>query len=1026
MLSNNIINSFLGGASVVDLNRDVLVYLLDCVSIEAEKKLFLEFDSSKAAKSFYDYCFDYKDNLFLYYPTEDTLGSVPGFIPESVRYRKEALLSLHNPKFNNVCIGTRGSFNSKDIPRNTQSSISKLTFNVGQDVEMDYISSFLTRWGYDRVNTASQPGSYSKRGDVLDVFPPHLQNPIRVLFNFDKIEAITLYNPTSQRSIKTLNHIGISDIKKNEEVIDNIRLLDVFSSPLVVEVAVKKGLYSLRKNNNKLEIPFEELTYRNSTFKSRVSELRKYKENGFSFIIFGQNESESIFPDMSFDFSWRKENLNQGFVLTKSKVVCVSSRQFLNTKYNKTKWVSSYVERDKEIGFSDISNMKKGDFIVHRSFGVGVFLGLTVQQSNNKTKEILEIEYNNNSLVSVSIDRLNLIHKYVGSSNKPKINSLGSKRWGSELKKTRKAVSLVASELLSLYSKKENLRTFNYIKEDDLDGVLKDSFPFIETKDQGKAINDVFMDMNSKKPMDRLICGDVGFGKTEVALRSVFKAALSSKQSLFLCPTTILADQHYISCKERLGHLGVKISLLSRFKSKREQKLIVEEIKMNKVDVVIATHRALSKDVSFPNLGLLVIDEEHRFGVNHKEKIRAIKKNVDVLTLTATPIPRTLQQSLVGIRAVSLIQTPPKSRKPIETSVRYFDWEVAFSHINVELRRGGQVFFLQNDIKSIFLYQQKIQKRFSNFSVESLHGKMPPSEMEEKILSFFDGAIDVLVCTTIIESGLDIPNANCIIINDAQNFGLSQLYQIRGRVGRGERQARCLLFVPQLKLKNEASERLRTLEELTNLGSGYDISLKDLEIRGAGSLFGYKQSGHVSNVGFELYCEMLKDELSKVDKDIKTILKEPVITFYGDSYFDQDYIKDNSQRLFFYNKISKTSTIKNLKSVKEELFDRFGPIKGVAKNLFFLSEIRLLFSNTLVSKIEIMKDSLTFTLGDIDKEQDPLILINSLSCLEKDFSCQVRFKETVGELFVFTVSQTRNLKDVLRFVGRLFSSSEFV
>ena len=1028
MFHKSIITSFLEHQNISGFNKDVLVCFLDYISKRCEKKMFLEFDSHQKAKNFYDYCFDYKEGLFLFYPSQDVFEIVPGFISEAERFRKEAILSLYDPKKRSICIGTNKSFYAKEIPKNTEKTISRIVFKLNQFVEIDFVSSFLIRWGYKRLNTTIQPGSYSKRGDVLDIFPPNLQNPIRVLFNFDKVEKITLFDPSSQRSIKSLNLIIISDINLvGENVTDNISLLDVFSTIFVTRISKNDKGYNLlnnKKNNVGCEIKFKEITYDGVSFKNRLSKLEKYEKNNFSIQVYGKDENESMFPNTGLKHSWRNENLNRGFVLSDVKKVYVSSRSFLNTKQNKTKWVSNYIER--EVSFSDISNMKKGDFIVHRSFGVGVFLGLRVQQSNKNTKEVLEIEFKNNSIVFVSIEKLNLVHKFVGSSRNPKINSLGSKRWGNELKKTRKAVSIIASELLSLYSKKDNKRSFKYIKNNDLGNELKNSFPFVETIDQKKAIKDVFFDMNSTKPMDRLICGDVGFGKTEVAIRAIFKAALSSKQSLFLCPTTVLADQHYISCRDRLEDFGVRVTLLSRFKSQREQKLILEQIKINTFDVVIATHRALSNDVFFPNLGLLIVDEEHRFGVTHKEKIRTMKLGIDVLTLTATPIPRTLQQSLVGIRDVSLIQTPPKSRKPIQTSVRFFDWGLVYIYIDTELRRGGQVFFLQNDIKSLYLYQQKIKKKFPNFSVESLHGKMPPSEMEEKILSFFDGTIDVLVCTTIIESGLDIPNANCIIINDAQNFGLSQLYQIRGRVGRGERQARCLLFVPRLKLKNEAKERLKTLEEFTVLGSGYNISMKDLEIRGAGSLFGYKQSGHISSVGFELYCEMLKEELSKTKNvDLKP-LKEPIVVHYKDSYFDHRYIKNNSQRLLFYNKVSKALSLKEIKKVKEELVDRFGPLKQAAKNLFFLSEIRVVFSNTIVSRVDIRKDSFLFTLEQFNPNQNPAILINKLYKFEKEFSCKIQFKDSGDDFFRFYVYNLVKQFDLILGLGYLFSNEEFM
>ena len=421
------------------------------------------------------------------------------------------------------------------------------------------------------------------------------------------------------------------------------------------------------------------------------------------------------------------------------------------------------------------------------------------------------------------------------------------------------------------YIQKNTKRSFSYEKENDLDGVLSSSFSFVETPDQKKAFDDVFEDMNSEEPMDRLISGDVGFGKTEVAIRAMFKAFLSNKVSVLLCPTTILADQHFITCKERLAQFGVSVSLLSRFKTKKEQLKTLSMVKLGQVDILIGTHRLLSKDVQISNLGLLVIDEEHRFGVNHKEKIRSFKNNVDVLTLTATPIPRTLQQALVGLKNLTTIKTPPTSRKPINTFVKYFNWSLVFSHIQKEVNRRGQVYFLYNDIKGIPFVVKKIKDRFPEKTVVGASGKMDSKNLEEVVLAFFDGFIDVLVCTTIIESGLDVTNANTIIIHNAQNFGLAQLYQIRGRVGRGKRQASCLLLIPHgKKLEKDSYNRLKAIEKNTALGSGHAISQEDLEIRGSGSLFGYKQSGHISAVGFEMYCDLLRDEINIKKNQKKT------------------------------------------------------------------------------------------------------------------------------------------------------------
>ncbi|MFL3007561.1 MAG: DEAD/DEAH box helicase, partial [Candidatus Neomarinimicrobiota bacterium] len=467
--------------------------------------------------------------------------------------------------------------------------------------------------------------------------------------------------------------------------------------------------------------------------------------------------------------------------------------------------------------------------------------------------------------------------------------------------------------------KKTTSRNFSYEKENDLDNVLSSSFSFVETPDQKKAFQDVFEDMNGETPMDRLVSGDVGFGKTEVAIRAIFKAFLSNKVSALLCPTTILADQHFITCRERLSQFGVSISLLSRFKTKKEQSETISLVKQGKIDVLIGTHRLLSKDVEISNLGLLVIDEEHRFGVTHKEKIRSFKNNVDVLTLTATPIPRTLQQALVGLKNLTTIKTPPISRKPINTYVKYFNWSLVFSHIQKEINRGGQVYFLYNDIKSIPFAVKKIKDRFPKKTVVGASGKMDSKNLENTVLGFFDGFIDVLVCTTIIESGLDVTNANTMIINNAQNFGLAQLYQIRGRVGRGKRQASCLLLIPpKKKLEKDSYNRLRAIEQNTALGSGHIISQKDLEIRGSGSLFGYKQSGHISVVGFEMYCDLLREEVNN-KKNLKNKTDQPVLVMNTEIEIPTSYIKKEQIRIDYYYQISKTRKNKDLEKVVKNL-----------------------------------------------------------------------------------------------------------
>ena len=503
--------------------------------------------------------------------------------------------------------------------------------------------------------------------------------------------------------------------------------------------------------------------------------------------------------------------------------------------------------------------------------------------------------------------------------------------------------------------------------------------------------------MNKPSPMDRLICGDVGFGKTEIAIRAIFKAYLSDKLSVFLCPTTILADQHYMTCHDRLASLGLSVGLLSRFKSKAQQTQIIKDLFNRKVDVLVGTHRILSKDVVLTNLGLLIIDEEHRFGVKDKETIRRIREGVDVLTLTATPIPRTLQQSLVGLKDISVMLTPPETRKPIVTFVKYFDWSLVFSRVEFELSRSGQVYFLNNDISTIPSTVDRLRKRFPNNRVAGASGKMSSKDLELVVLAFFNGEIDVLVCTTIIESGLDVTNANSIIIRDAQNLGLAQLYQIRGRVGRGYKQGYCHLLIPKKPLEKSAFKRLRSLEQNTALGSGYNISMEDLEIRGAGSIFGHKQSGHITTVGFQMYCDLLSIEIQRTKSEDGVVQKAPHVTTSFQLDIDSGYIENMSLRIDYYYRVGSATSVEQLNKIEKELVDVFGPMPDKTKNLLLVAFLKVRYKPTPVSQIDIQDSVLKIVIQPLNEEEQ-LVFLSRVGVYKHKVLESVRFKEISGGL----------------------------
>ena len=783
------------------------------------------------------------------------------------------------------------------------------------------------------------------RGDVLDVFPYHFRNPFRFSFNFDKIESIALYDPNTQLTIKKIKKLSFFDYKKESKTVDNINVIEHSGLTGLIRVSVSGGDVSLvtGSKNGQVNLGLKKVDLSGKTANKRAQSALSLSLNANKRVFVGKKRGDALkFFEPGYFTDVELGSINFSFLSETFSTAIISENDIKSIKRTKSRWSPLLGQERSALDKNSIARTGVGDFVVHRDFGIGVYQGIKTKND----RESIEIEYGNNTLVYVSLEQISLVHRYVGSGKKPKVSTLGSKKWASEVKKARVAAENVAVDVFRGYSNKTQPRSFNYTKENDLDGLLSQSFSFIETPDQKTAIGDVFSDMNNSIPMDRLVCGDVGFGKTEVAIRAIFKAFLSDKVSVFLCPTTILADQHYMTCHERLGALGVSISLLSRFKSKTEQTEIIKNLKRGKVDVLIGTHRVLSGDVDIPNLGLLIIDEEHRFGVKHKETIKKIRDGVDVLTLTATPIPRTLQQTLVGLKDVSIMLTPPKTRRPILTTVKYFDWSLVFSRIEFELSRSGQVYFLNNDITSIPSTVDRLSSKFPDFVVAGASGKMKSKELEAAVLSFFKGEINILVCTTIIESGLDVTNANSIIIKDAQNFGLAQLYQIRGRVGRGDRQAYCHLLVPRTELDRSAFKRLRSLERNTALGSGYNISMQDLEIRGAGAVFGHKQSGHMSLVGFQMYCDLLSEEIKKKTNPDNVNYITPQIKTSLPANIEETYIESMSSRVDFYYKIGTISTPERIETIKKELVDVFGPTPISTKNLIAVAELKTLYKKT--------------------------------------------------------------------------------
>ena len=639
-------------------------------------------------------------------------------------------------------------------------------------------------------------------------------------------------------------------------------------------------------------------------------------------------------------------------------LVITVSELFVAKQKKKTRLLQSFKEGETVI-FSDL---KVGDYVVHKIHGIGEYIGVNTIKADGITKDYIKIKYKDNDILYIPTSSLDSIRKYIGSGDAaPKINRLGSKDWENTKAKVKNNLREVARELIELYAKRQNSKGYSFSKDTIWQKEFEDSFPYTETEDQLRCIDEMKKDMESERPMDRLLCGDVGYGKTEVAIRGAFKACMDQKQVAYLVPTTILPEQQYNSFKERMEKFPVRVALLNRFKTKKEQEEIAEKLEKGEIDVVIGTHRLLSKDIKFKNLGLLIIDEEHRFGVKDKEKIKQLKTNVDVLTMTATPIPRTLHMSILGIRDMSVIYEPPQNRKPVQTYVLEYDDEVVKEAITKELEHDGQVFYLFNNVEQIEKKAREIQELVPEAEIGIAHGKMTGKELEEIMQSFIDKKINVLVCTTILESGIDIPNANSIVVENADRLGLAQLYQIRGRVGRSDKQGYCYIMYKKDKLLTDVAEkRLKAIKEFTEFGSGFKIAMRDLEIRGAGSILGELQHGHLEQVGYDMYCKLL-DQVVKEMKGIEE--KEEIdvqLELNVSSYIPDSFIEDSNQKIEIYQDIALCKNEEEIKDIVDSIIDRYGNMPKEIENLIEIARIRNLCREKNIIKISQKANKIIF------------------------------------------------------------------
>ena len=710
-------------------------------------------------------------------------------------------------------------------------------------------------------------------------------------------------------------------------------------------------------------------------FEMLIQDLEEKQGQGFdTWISFSSEKQkdrlESIFEELEHEIPFKsfKSELHEGFVDSENKILVYTDHQIFD-RYQRYKSKDTFAKSE-QLTLKDLMSLKVGDYIAHIDHGIGKFMGLVKVNNDGKIQECFKLSYKNGDLLYVSIHSLHKISKYNGPDGKEIVLSkLGSPAWKSLKQKTKARVKQIAFDLIKLYAQRKTAKGFQYSPDSYLQNELEASFLYEDTPDQEKATLDVKKDMEAEGVMDRLICGDVGFGKTEVAIRAAFKAATDSKQVAILVPTTILAFQHYRSFKERLKDFPVNISYLNRFRTAKQKSETLAGLKDGKIDIVIGTHQLVADKVKFKNLGLLIIDEEHKFGVSVKDKLKTMKTNVDTLTLTATPIPRTLQFSLMAARDLSVIKTPPPNRQPVDTSIVGFNEEILRDAISYELQRDGQVYFINNRIENLKDIAGLIQRLVPDARVITGHGQMDGKQMEQNILDFMEGKYDVLVATTIVESGVDVPNANTIFINDAHRFGMADLHQMRGRVGRSNRKAFCYLITPPFDMMtSDARKRLEAIEQFSDLGSGFQIAMKDLEIRGAGDLLGGEQSGFINEMGFETYQKMMQEALEELKDDenfenlfeneedrnklIKST-KEVNIDTDLELMLPDDYVSSTEERLSLYQKLAEIQNAKELQAFENELKDRFGELPNEAINLLKSVELKWLAAQIGFDKLVV-------------------------------------------------------------------------
>ena len=957
--------------------------------------------------------------------------------------RTEALSVLQDPQARFVIVTYPEAIAEKVVSQDTLQQ-NTLQIHTGEKLDNMFVADVLDSYGFEQVDYVYEPGQYAIRGSILDVFSYSFEFPYRIDFFGNEVETIRSFDVESQLSKDKLDSIYIvSEVSKknatgkclletlpsqthlvvhdldwcrerigaiwNEEPVvadeESFTSADLMHSKLVQWDLFMHAALDLKRiqfGTHTTGTPDATINFQtqvqpifHKNFDLVSTTFQQYLKEGYTLYILSDVEKQAarihaIFEDRKDDIPFTAVNktIHSGFADDQLKICCFTDHQLFD-RFHKYSLKSDKARSGKiTLSLKELNQFTPGDYIVHIDHGIGQFGGLVRMEVNGKIQEAIKLIYQNHDAIFVSIHSLHKLSKYKGKDNgePPKLSKLGTGAWEKMKERTKKKVKDIARDLILLYAKRKQEKGFAYSPDSFMQQELEASFIYEDTPDQMKATAEVKADMESPRPMDRLICGDVGFGKTEVAIRAAFKAVSDNKQVAVLVPTTVLAFQHFQTFSERLKDFPCRIEYISRARTTAQIKHILKDVKEGAVNILIGTHRIVSKDVVFKDLGLLIIDEEQKFGVSVKEKLRQLKTNVDTLTMTATPIPRTLQFSLMGARDLSSITTPPPNRYPVQTEVERFNPDIIREAINFEMSRNGQVFFINNRIQNIYEIEALVKREVPDARVCVAHGQMEPEELEKKILDFVNYEYDVLVATSIIESGIDVPNANTIIINNAQQFGLSDLHQLRGRVGRSNRKAFCYLLSPPLSsLTQEARRRLQAIESFSELGSGIHIAMQDLDIRGAGNMLGAEQSGFIADLGYEAYQKILEeavdelktDEFSDLynelsdgkEKDGKDFVKETFIESDLEILFPPTYIPNDSERISLYRELDNMEREEDIKAFSARLEDRFGKIPKEGKELIRIVRLRRMARSLGIEKVVLKKGQMNLYL--VSAEDSP-------------------------------------------------------